>query len=275
MKKLTFIRHAESVANAGGVTMPHDAIPLSDLGRLQARELATALDVTPATVLVSSFIRTHQTAQPYCERFDVCPKVCPHLNEFSVIDPALIDGLDGAQRKPFVKAYWDDPNIHRRIGANADTFAEFDARVIAFMAGMDDLPDASVIFGHGIWFGLLLWRLLGYTADDAAGMRSFRHFQLGFPMPNCAAFTLTQIERGHWSVRASSSLALRISNVRLDIGAFQEDALAESDAAGAQEALTSWAAYQETGRHLTGQEVRTWLSAWGTEDENAVPACHR
>lgn len=27
-----------------------------------------------------------------------------------------------------------------------------------------------------------------------------------------------------------------------------------------QEALASWAAYQETGRHLNGQEVRTWLT---------------
>mgnify|MGYP000639527267 FL=1 len=41
-----------------------------------------------------------------------------------------------------------------------------------------------------------------------------------------------------------------------------------------QEALASWSTYQETGRHLTGQEVRTWLSTWGTEDEKAAPECH-
>lgn len=27
-----------------------------------------------------------------------------------------------------------------------------------------------------------------------------------------------------------------------------------------QEALASWVVYQEAGRHLTGQEVRTWLN---------------
>ncbi|KXU38703.1 CopG family transcriptional regulator [Ventosimonas gracilis] len=42
-----------------------------------------------------------------------------------------------------------------------------------------------------------------------------------------------------------------------------------------QEALESWAAYKETGRHLTGQEVRTWLNTWGTNDEKAVPECHK
>ncbi len=41
-----------------------------------------------------------------------------------------------------------------------------------------------------------------------------------------------------------------------------------------QEALASWTAYQETGRHLTGQEVRDWLKSWGTEDEKAAPDCH-
>lgn len=41
-----------------------------------------------------------------------------------------------------------------------------------------------------------------------------------------------------------------------------------------QEALASWADYQETGLHLTGEEVCAWLSTWGTEDEKALPECH-
>lgn len=41
-----------------------------------------------------------------------------------------------------------------------------------------------------------------------------------------------------------------------------------------QEAVASWTAWQETGMHLTGQEVRTWLNAWGTEEETELPTCH-
>lgn len=41
-----------------------------------------------------------------------------------------------------------------------------------------------------------------------------------------------------------------------------------------QEALQSWIEFQETGRHLTGEEVRAWLAKWGTEAEEAVPECH-
>ncbi|MDR2213662.1 MAG: CopG family ribbon-helix-helix protein [Pseudomonadales bacterium] len=41
-----------------------------------------------------------------------------------------------------------------------------------------------------------------------------------------------------------------------------------------QEALASWAAYQESGRHLSGPEVRAWLKTWGTDDARAAPRCH-
>ncbi len=41
-----------------------------------------------------------------------------------------------------------------------------------------------------------------------------------------------------------------------------------------QEAMAAWTAYQETGRHLTGQEVRAWLTTWGTDAATAAPECH-
>lgn len=41
-----------------------------------------------------------------------------------------------------------------------------------------------------------------------------------------------------------------------------------------QEALASWTAYQENGRHLSGQEVRNWLTTWGTNRETEMPRCH-
>ena len=42
------------------------------------------------------------------------------------------------------------------------------------------------LFGHGIWFALLCWKLRGFSAADATGMREFRRFQRALPMPNCA-----------------------------------------------------------------------------------------
>ncbi|GFN47214.1 CopG family ribbon-helix-helix protein [Candidatus Regiella insecticola] len=42
-----------------------------------------------------------------------------------------------------------------------------------------------------------------------------------------------------------------------------------------QEALGSWATYQKTGRHLSGDEVRGWLQTWGTDKETEIPPCHK
>ncbi|TCL05360.1 CopG family ribbon-helix-helix protein [Sodalis ligni] len=42
-----------------------------------------------------------------------------------------------------------------------------------------------------------------------------------------------------------------------------------------QEAVDSWREYQETGLHLTGDEVKTWLRGWGTEAETDIPECHK
>lgn len=41
-----------------------------------------------------------------------------------------------------------------------------------------------------------------------------------------------------------------------------------------QEAIASWESYNETGLHLTREEVSSWLRTWGTEQEMEVPECH-
>lgn len=41
-----------------------------------------------------------------------------------------------------------------------------------------------------------------------------------------------------------------------------------------QEALVAWKAYQETGQHLTCEEVSSWLNTWGADDATEIPLCH-
>lgn len=49
----------------------------------------------------------------------------------------------------------------------------------------------------------------------------------------------------------------------------------EKQARFIEEALAAWHHYQETGLHLTGEEVQQWLSTWGSEDEQEQPPCHK
>lgn len=98
MKKITFIRHGQSTANAGGITVAHHAIPLSSLGELQAKSLSKLLPENPSMIITSSFHRAQQTAAPYAKRVGMCASVHPLLHEFDNFDLALIAGMNGAQR---------------------------------------------------------------------------------------------------------------------------------------------------------------------------------
>lgn len=42
-----------------------------------------------------------------------------------------------------------------------------------------------------------------------------------------------------------------------------------------QDAINAWNEYQETGLHVTGDEVVAWLETWGDENEQAAPLCHK
>lgn len=41
-----------------------------------------------------------------------------------------------------------------------------------------------------------------------------------------------------------------------------------------QATQAAWQEYQDTGLHVTGEEVDAWLASWGTDDELPTPTCH-
>jgi predicted transcriptional regulator len=49
---------------------------------------------------------------------------------------------------------------------------------------------------------------------------------------------------------------------------------AEERQAFIKEGLESLREYEETGLHVTFEEVSTWLKSWGTENELDPPECH-
>ena len=194
--------------------MEHASIPLSPLGRAQADAVATLLDVQPSRVLVSEYLRARETAHPFCAKVGRRADVHPLLHEFSALDPAMIEGMTGEQRRPIANDYWQtaDPTI--RMGSGAETFLEFSARVTEFLHELAQLPDQCVLFGHGIWFGLLCWKLLGFSVDDSQGMKAFRRFQSGLPMPNGAVYMLEDDGAAKWRIQADEFAMRKLATVR-------------------------------------------------------------
>ena len=213
MTRIYCVRHGQSVSNAGGVTMEHAAIPLSPLGVAQAAALAELLDIEPSRILTSSYVRALETAAPLCARWQRQAKVHPLLHEFSALDADRLLGMTGVERRPLADAYWAAADPEIRMGPKAETFLEFADRIDAFQLELARLPDRTVLVGHGIWFGLLFWRLMGFAVRNPTGMRAFRRFQLGLPMPNCVVYALEGPHDGRWNVRADEAAVRAISRV--------------------------------------------------------------
>ncbi len=41
-----------------------------------------------------------------------------------------------------------------------------------------------------------------------------------------------------------------------------------------REAEAAWVEFQETGLHITGDELFTWLDTWDGDKDNSPPECH-
>lgn len=106
-----FVRHGQSTANAGGVTMAHAEIPLSELGRRQAALVATLLDVEPVLLLSSTYLRAMETARPFSEKLRgrnaaLAQRHGPLRARHLVRTAGLIEGMVTAQRRPMAEAFW-------------------------------------------------------------------------------------------------------------------------------------------------------------------------
>jgi broad specificity phosphatase PhoE len=208
--RIYLVRHAQSQANAGGMTLENPIVPLTALGELQARAIAPLLPATSVTIWSSPFKRTLDTAAPYCARMDRTAATHDDLREFETVDTVQLRGSPCEERESVVAGYWMKSDPDQRSGPGAETFREFHGRVArARHQFLPVLPDSTIVFAHGMWMALLFWQMWGFASVDCLSMTLFRRFQLGFPTPNAGVYCLTQVTPGKWLVEADEA-AMRV-----------------------------------------------------------------
>lgn len=193
-KHLYFVRHGQSLANMGAKSLPNAIIPLTTLGHQQAIDLLTFWQShlpCPAAIIHSTAQRAKQTALPFAAAYQLIPSELSCLDEFCCLSYKNIANMMGDSRAKLAQNYWQTADIHHKDGDDADSFSQFLDRVNHFMTIANSLAHNTVLFGHGIWLGLLAWRLLGCTVTNNADMRHFRQFQTALPMHNTVVYRLT------------------------------------------------------------------------------------
>jgi len=187
------IRHAESEANINGKTLSHASIALSENGHKQAQALCLKLPEIDH-VIVSQYLRTHQTAAPLLEKYDLSFEVDAHLHEFSYLSERKCANTNMDDRKAWVKAYWEKMDYQYKDADDAESFEDLYMRVQAFHEKLKALSDNYVqknlaVFSHGQFLQLLMMQIQQPQPLSKDLMQQFRYNLVYQPIRNTQVFT--------------------------------------------------------------------------------------
>ena len=201
MKEIRLIRHAESIANAGGTTSTPRDIPLSDRGYLQAKALADSITDRPELIVLSPYIRTEETARPLLKRFPDCPVETLPIQEFTYLSISRCRNSTYEQRKPLVEEYWArcDPNYSD--GDQAESLVELVNRARAFLRRITEMDgELILVFTHEQFIKTVMWEVLQLGVETAPEfMTAFRKFSTSFAIPNTAVMKML-LDDGEYTI---------------------------------------------------------------------------
>jgi probable phosphoglycerate mutase len=208
--RILIVRHAQSVANAGGRTAEPATIPITDIGARQAQYVADLVTERPIVIAVSCYLRTTQTADPLMRRYPGVPVELRRVEEFTYLDTAACAGTTYAERKARRDGYWTKCDPLWVDGPGCECFADFIARVrhLEEALSVRDANEIVVVFTHGLVMRVLLW-FQKHTAKHVTGadMAEFDRFRREVSVPNCAVLRASPNGSGRLRLSANISVA--------------------------------------------------------------------
>ena len=179
------VRHGQSASNAGLPAVGFGEVPLTALGQQQAREVARRVDRQPDRLIVSPFLRAHETAAPIRERWPRTPCEVWPIQELTYLSPSRCKGTTADVRRPWIEDYWRGCDPDYVDGPDAESFRAFMARLGDFDSRLSALDGGfAIAVGHGQFFRAYLWgRDRGFAAAPE-WMRAYRAAETSQPMAN-------------------------------------------------------------------------------------------
>lgn len=195
MREVYWIRHAQSTANAGGRTDSTQAIVLSPAGEEQAREFARHWSIRPGMIVVSAYVRTHQTAIHIKRKFEGVPVEEWPVHEFTYLSRAMGSGTTAAERMKLAVPYWEAMDPFANLGEGSESYAEFHTRIAAAISRAAAFRGVGplMIFCHNRVLCQLIQVITNPPHDVHEGMRRMHGMcTVGkFEIPNCGVLRMT------------------------------------------------------------------------------------
>lgn len=153
-KKIWFIRHAESVANADENLKLKDFsgsdMLISEKGLLQAEELINLFTDAPDLVVTSPYVRTKMTAKHVIEKFSQATHEEWQIHEFTYLANKRCFNTSFAERDIWRNRYWQKSDPLYNDGEGAESFVDFMGRVEKALKDLEKRKEKFIVlFSHG------------------------------------------------------------------------------------------------------------------------------
>lgn len=188
MSTVWFIRHGESLSNAGRFTLSPEFTGLTQLGLKQADAIACAFPRMPSLIVISKYRRTEETAQPTIRRFpETMWEKWPNVHEFTYLSWSHSKETTEQGRREHVETFWQRKDPLYADG-EGETFTNFISRVSGALERLRySANDFIAVFTHGYFMRAVWWYLQTRPERiDSRSMEEFYKLRSAFHIPNGA-----------------------------------------------------------------------------------------
>lgn len=192
LRHVWWVRHGESVANAGARTTDPASYSLTPRGFSQAEAFAAHLPAAPSLIVTSPYVRARATAEPTIRRFPETPVERWPVQEITFLAPARCVETTQVERRLMAREYWTRCDPYSTDGEGAESFAQIVARAATALDLVRARRDEFiVIFCHAVFIRIMHWvALTQRPLIDADAMRLCYEFVRGWDVPNCGVLPM-------------------------------------------------------------------------------------
>lgn len=185
-KHIWFVRHGESLANAGGITTEASRVPLTERGYEQAKAVAKALPKKPSLIVTSPYDRARETAQLTADRWSDVKFTEWPVQEFVYLSWQRLGPTTVDEREQAAIPYWERMDPEFKDGDDAESYVEMMQRIDETISLIHALEhETAVIFSHKLFLSVLFYRLVNQHPIPPS-MEEMRKFLVEYKIPNGA-----------------------------------------------------------------------------------------
>lgn len=176
MNTVWLIRHGESEGNVGLKSLDDKNTPLTIGGEEQAIDIANRLNRVPDCIITSPYLRSKQFAQPTISRFPSSQVFEWPVHSLVCLSPTRCNNTSFEDRRGLVTEYWQRRDPFYVDGFDAESFADFLARIQEFLQRLQMMNNLYVIvFTHQIFMQGVLGCLLTQSFTPSLDYMQFHN----------------------------------------------------------------------------------------------------